>query len=82
MLDPIALSLERLVHITKRFIDRHEAVTWVNELCVDNASGTVIPIGAIKTLMADAVYVLVTAITDSVMSCVAARLEEGVCQWV
>jgi hypothetical protein len=63
--------------IVKRFIDRHKSVTGVDEAGVGNASRAVIPVRAVETLVANTENGLVTSITDSIVTDVAARSKES-----
>jgi hypothetical protein len=64
------LSTSVRMNISERLIDGRKAVVGVDEGSVDNAFRAVIPIWAVQALVADASDVLVTAITNSVVSLV------------
>jgi hypothetical protein len=59
-------------NVIERLVDRDKTMARVNEARVDNTTGAEIPIWAVEALVANAIDVLVTTITDSVMTRVAA----------
>lgn len=65
-----SLSTSVRVDISERLIDGRKAVVGVDKGSVDNAFRAVIPVWAVQALVADASDVLVTAITNSVVSLV------------
>ena len=64
----------------KGFIDRHEAVTRVDDLSALQALRAVVPVGAIQALVADTIDELVASITHCIVACVAARVAKCVAQ--
>lgn len=71
-----AVSLLASKHgVRNRIVDRHKAVTFVNERSTLEASTAVVPIWAVEALVADTENEIVTAIADGLMSDVAAWLE-------
>lgn len=65
------LSTSVRMNISQRLIDGRKAMAGVDKGSVDNAFRAVIPVWAVQALVADASDVLVTAITNSVVSLVA-----------
>ena len=62
--------------VDNRLVDGNEAVAWVDELRIWNAGLAVIPVWAVKTLVANTIDVLVTAVTDGLVRNIASRVEE------
>jgi hypothetical protein len=52
-------------------------MAWVDELRIGNAILAIIPVWAIKTLMTDTIDVLVTAVADSLVRDIAARIKKS-----
>lgn len=65
----------RACGIDNRIVDGDEAVAWVDELRVWNAGLAVVPVWAVEALMADTIDVLITAIANSLVRKVTARLK-------
>lgn len=63
--------------IVERFVDGDKSVARVDEASVGVASRAKVPIWAVEALVADAVYVFVTSITDSIVASVAAWGEKS-----
>jgi hypothetical protein len=80
MCDSVTVCHERLVDITKRFIDWYKSMAWVDKSSVDDAGSAVVPIRAVETLVSDTVDVLITTITYSMVSSVAARFKKLICK--
>jgi hypothetical protein len=64
-------------NVSELLIDWHKSVAVVSDLGRQHASGAEVPVRAVQALVADTRNVLVTAITDSVVEVVAARLHLG-----
>lgn len=62
--------------VNNRLVDWNEAVARVDELRIWNAGLAVVPVWAVKALVANTVDVLVTTITDSLVRDVASRVEK------
>jgi hypothetical protein len=60
-------------NIRERLVDRRKSVARMADLDILDAVGTVVPIRAIETLVANAKDVLVTAVTNSVVHVVTSR---------
>lgn len=63
-------------------VDWNKPMAWVDELSIGNAIVAIIPIRAVKTLMTDTIDVLVTAVTDSLVRDIAARIKKGLRKWL
>lgn len=68
----LAESTRRCGDISNWLIDGHKSVARVNEVSIDDAAAAVVPVRAVKALVADTVDILVTAITDCVVASIAA----------
>lgn len=62
--------------VDNRLVDRDESVAWVDELRIWNAGLAVVPVWAVKALVANTIDVLVTAIADSLVRNIASRVEK------
>lgn len=63
--------------IGERLVDWDESVTWVDEVCVDDAVGAVIPVRAVETLVTYTIDEFVASIADSLVTGIAAWLEKS-----
>ena len=58
-------------------IDGHEAMVRVNEWSVGNASGAIIPVGAIKALVTDALDLFIATVANGVVGLATARVQSA-----
>jgi len=59
--------------VLEGFIDRNEAMAGVNEAGVHHATRAVVPVGAVQTLVTNALDALVTAVADGIVELATAR---------
>jgi hypothetical protein len=63
--------------IIERFVDRHESVAGVDKASIGDASSTEVPIWAVEALVTDTINVLITSITDSIVTSVTTWSEKN-----
>jgi hypothetical protein len=73
----VTVGVRQSLDIIERFVDGNESMARMNETGIGNASRAEIPIWAIETFVTNTIDILVTPITNSIVSSVTARSEEG-----